>query len=160
MTVDDLRSLLEYDPCTGLFSWKLKKRGHVNPGDKAGYSCGRGYVYIKIGQKRYSAHRLAWFYVHGVWPSDEIDHINGNRSDNRIKNLREANHAQNTQNSKTRAHNTSGMKGVGLHKGKWRALIRVEGKSKHLGYFATPGDAHAAYCSAATELHGEFARLA
>lgn len=99
-------------------------------------------------------------YLHSVltgWPL--VDHANGNGLDNRRANLRPATNAENQRNRPVQANNTSGFKGVGLHRGKWRAQIKLDGKRRHLGYFATPDEAGRAYDDAARELHGEFARL-
>lgn len=89
-----------------------------------------------------------------------IDHVNGDAADNRIENLRAANRSQNNANSALRNRNASGFKGVSLHKktGKWQASIKVDGKGRHLGLFSDPVKAHAAYCSAASEIFGSFAR--
>jgi len=92
----------------------------------------------------------------------EVDHVNGDGLDNRRVNLRRSTHAQNLRNTVKRADNTSGLKGVCFHKQcrKWKAQIRLNGKNRHLGLFATSEAAHQAYCTAAAELHGEFARFA
>lgn len=154
-----LTQLFHYDPDTGLFSWKISTAICVKVGGIAGSETERGYVRIMIGNKHYKAHRLAWFYVTGEWPSDQIDHINGNRSDNRFANLREASHAENVRNRGLQVNNTSGFKGVHFLKctGRWRSYITVNSKKKHLGYFDTAEEAHAAYCKAAEKYHGEFA---
>jgi len=109
--------------------------------------------------KRYLQHRLVWLYVHGRWPKDQIDHINGNRSDNRLCNLREATCSQNLMNARAHSHNTSGLKGACKHEpGYWSSVIRVNGKNKYLGRFKSPEEAHAVYASAAKKYFGEFAR--
>ena len=122
------------------------------------------YARITVGGKRYPAHRVAWLYIHNVWPIVDVDHINGNREDNRICNLRLATRAENLRNSKRHKDNKSGYKGVcrdsRLKGNQWRATIWVDGKLKHLGYFATPEAAHLAYCDAAERHFGEFARAA
>lgn len=108
------------------------------------------------------AHRLAWLYVYGEWPDAEIDHINGNTGDNRISNLRPATRAQNGANRGRQTNNASGVKGVCWHaqSGKWRAMIRISGKSRHLGLFNDIGAAAAAYARATVNRNGEFARTA
>ena len=152
LTQSRLKELLHYNPYTGIFNW-IKRKGNV-----AGYS-DKGYIRIRVQDKLYAAHRLAWLYTHKTFPTNEIDHINRIKDDNRLINLREATRLQNNTNVGARANNTSGMKGVCLHKpsGKWVAGISIKGKSKHLGYFTTKQEAHAAYCKAADEHHKEFA---
>lgn len=127
----------------------------------AGGIDGKGYVRIGIDGGQYRAHRLAWLYVHGVWPKSQIDHINRNRRDNRICNLREATGTQNNGNMPAR-NVSSKYKGVGWHKEtrKWRAFIRIKGKAIHLGVYNYEFDAHEAYMSAAKAYFGEFASAA
>lgn len=119
----------------------------------------RGYLSGRIFRKGYLAHRIIWALHTGEWPTEQIDHINGDPADNRITNLREALGSQNQYNRGKTSKNTSGYKGVYLHKktGKWLAQIGVAGRVKYLGYFETPLLAHAAYCEAASRLHGAFA---
>lgn len=107
------------------------------------------------------AHHIAWFLMKGRWPSEEIDHRNLDKSDNRWTNLRTATHAQNMTNVKSRSKRDGALKGAFPNgHGKWISKIRADGKSKRLGLFLTAAEAHAAYVSAAAELHGEFARAA
>lgn len=110
--------------------------------------------------KSHLAHRVVWAVYYGVWPADEVDHINMCRSDNRIANLRSADHSENNRNRSLQSNSASGYKGVSWHKaaGKWRAHIVLHGKQKHLGLFLTIDAAFAAYQSAASEMHGDFAR--
>ena len=106
----------------------------------------------------YRAHHLAWFYVHGFFPFSDMDHVNGNPSDNRIKNLRLATRSQNCSNSKLRKDNGYGVKGVTLRQnGRWIAQIQVAKKKFYLGSFGTAEAAHRRYHEAARELHGAFA---
>ena len=115
----------------------------------------RGYIVVRVDLVLHQAHRLAWLYVHGSWPVDQIDHINCDPSDNRICNLREATPAQNQAN--TRSYAKSGFKGVRKNFSKWNAYIG--GRTfKHLGSFDTPEEANAAYLTAARARSGEFAR--
>jgi hypothetical protein len=115
-----------------------------------------------IDGERILCHVLAWFYTHGVWPADQLDHINGDKSDNRIDNLRIATASQNKANSGPYRNNPTGLKGAYWYKPlqMWVSKIRKDGKLHHLGYFATAEEAHTAYCEAAKRLHGEFARAA
>jgi hypothetical protein len=163
LTAERLRDLLDYDPETGVFLWKKDGRGRtMRVGSVAGTMHSTGYTQINFGGEMWLAHRLAWLHVFGEWPREQIDHINGNRADNRIINLREATLSQNAANRKCRDDNASGFKGVSLNKslGKWNAGIKVNGNMIRLGVFETPEQAHAAYCAAADKLHGEFARVA
>src|SRR5262249_27099557 len=147
------------DPCTGEFTWLVNAGRHGRVGGAAGHlDESQGYVLVGICGESYRAHRLAWFYVHGQWPPQEIDHINGNRADNRIANLRLATDAENAWNASRRSDNSTGYKGVSMYKnGKFMAYVHKGRKRHHLGYFDTPEAAHAAYVKAAAELHGEFA---
>ncbi len=157
ITSKELKKLLHYDPSTGEFTW-IVTQGSANVGDKAGTIAGQGYLQICINRKRYLTHRLAWLYIHGLWPKNSIDHIDGNPVNNKISNLREATHSQNCQNRGMTASNTSGYCGVSLTKDrkKWRAQIRIQGQKKYLGTFDTPQQAHEAYCEAGQKHHGRF----
>lgn len=154
-----LRSVLDYDPETGIFIWKISPHHTVEVGSVAGGTNQRGYRRHKIKNKHFIAHRLAWFYVYGVWPKNELDHINGNKEDNRIANLREATRSQNQNNMPKKRNNTSGYKGVSWHKvnKKWIAQTEVKGRAHFFGYYSTPEDAHVAYVNGIKKLHGEFA---
>ena len=154
LTQPRLKKLLHYAPETGVFTWRAKRQ-RVKVGGVAGTQHPDGYLRIMIDRKRYAAHRLAWLYVHGAWPVDQIDHRNGVRVDNRAANLRAATASQNQHNSKIRKNNTSGMMGACWHKDnqKWVAHITIAGRQKYLGYFATPEAAHAAYLAAKAEHH-------
>lgn len=157
MTATYLRSVLSYSPRTGIFVWK-KDKGKMKRGDVAGCNC-RGYFLIRINNQQYRAHQLAWFYMTGRWPKNEIDHIKSKK--NRFSNLREATHRENMCNSKLRKDNTSGVKGVHWAKRdkRWFARINVMGKTKFLGYFENLKDAARAYAVASTKYHGAFGRL-
>lgn len=169
ITQELLQELLDYDPDTGVFTW-LRRPGNDRctnswnaryAGNRAGLVNARGYRMIRIGGPQYRAHRLAWLYVHGEWPADQIDHINGVSDDNRIANLREATNSENCRNKGKMPNNTSGFKGVYWNKNtrKWLAGIRVSLKFIPLGYYDCPKEAAAAYAVAAAKYHGEFARL-
>lgn len=153
-TQSHLKELLHYDPETGVFTWAVSRSG-VRIGDVAGCLKRNGYRYIGVDGRDYLAHRLAWLYMTGLWPADQIDHINGVKDDNRLVNLREATHLQNHQNRALDVKNTSGFLGVSWHRvtEKWRAYISVGGQQKHLGLFTRPEDAYAAHLTAKAELH-------
>ena len=154
MTAQRVKELFHYDADTGLFTRFPAK--NIRRGQNCVGTINRGYLRIKIDYKLYSAHRLAWLYVHGEWPNDQIDHINGDRADNRISNLRAATHSQNRQNiHKVRSNSKSGLIGAmwDSYNNKWRSKIRFEGKCKHLGYFENAEQAHAVYIEAKRTLH-------
>ena len=152
--------VLDYNPDTGLFTW-LVSFGRVKAGETAG-TTGGTYCYIRVNGSDRLAHRAAFAWVHGYWPKHHIDHINGNKRDNRICNLREATSKQNAANSPLRRDNTSGFKGVrpARTKGKWWAHIYVDGRCRYLGTYDTPEEAHTAYLKAAEIEFGSFTRAA
>lgn len=160
VTLERLHDVLTYAPQTGLFVWKKRLANYAPVRSVAGTTHTRGYVYIRIAGKNYRASRLAWFYVHGVWPDGQIDHIDGNRGNDAIANLRVATGSQNCGNTKRRRTNTSGHKGVSFERknGKWRAQIHTGSKGYFLGYYPTAEDAAIAYALAARAYFGEFAR--
>jgi hypothetical protein len=162
LTAERLRELLHYDPETGVFTWIKITGTRVRVGDVAGSLTTNGYRRLAINGKSYKAHRLAWLYVTGGWPSADLDHINGVPGDDRWANLRLATRAQNGANSRRAVNNKSGFKGVSWHaqNRKWVATIMVNGRNKHLGYFDDRAAAHEAYTIAAREYFGEFARAA
>lgn len=161
ITAEQLRQALHYDPLSGEFTWLVSRTGRVPVGSTAGTRNHRGRIFISLGRRTYQASRLAWLYVHGEWPPNLIDHINGNTSDNRIANLRPATFAQNAQNRRRQATTRNGFKGVNLTpSGKWRAQIKVDGRSLHLGVFDTAEEAGAAYADAAVAWFGAFAKAA
>lgn len=161
-TVEDLRSRLHYNQDTGLFTWIKPLCSIRKPGDVAGSTKHKdGYAEIGIFGKLFLSHRLAWFYVHGAWPDGQVDHINGDRLDNRISNLRIATHGQNRANSRAGKNNLLGVKGVfKTRSGKFVAQIRAGKKQRHIGTFLTVKEASEAYRKAAEKYHGEFARTA
>jgi hypothetical protein len=136
ITQSELKELLNYNQDTGIFTWKIPTR-KIKVGDNAGYINEAGYVRLTISHKKYFAHRLAWLYVYGNFSKDTIDHINGNKSDNRISNLREATFVENKQNSKKSTKNTSGSKNVVWNKNckKWQVQISLNRKLKYIGVF-------------------------
>lgn len=152
---DRLLSVLSYDSETGDFTWRVTMGPKARAGMRAGRPLSKDYWRVCVDQQDYSAHRLAWFYVHGTWPVQEVDHINRIKNDNRIANLREATRAENHQNRDLLSSNKSGFAGVHLHSRslKWRAVISVGGKKVRLGEFPTKELAGAAYASAKAKLH-------
>lgn len=154
LTAERVRELFHYDPETGLFTRRVSRRAGTKAGDIAGGIKPSGYRVIWIGAN-HMAHRLAWLYVHGVWPDGHIDHINQVKDDNRIANLRIATRSENMQNRRMYKNNASGFRGVywlKKHK-RWTAKIVANGKKSYLGFYLTPEEAYAAYCKAAAELH-------
>lgn len=148
-----LRELLDYDPLTGVFTWRVR-RGKAVPGGVAGTPQNRGYLTIWVCGRRHLSHRLAWCYVYGDWPTDELDHINGVRDDNRIANLRAATHAQNHQNKRA-AMGRVGLLGASFDRarGKWESQIKLNGVRYFLGRYPTETEAHEAYVTAKRKLH-------
>lgn len=161
MNVDQARvkELLDYDEVSGLFAWKKSQASQIRVGDVAGGISSDGYWCITLHGQRYGAHRLAWLYAHGVIPPADIDHINGDRLDNRLANLRLATRSENMRNSRGK-RSASGLKGAHWRAKRkaWVSQIYKDGKCVYLGRFPTAEEAHAAYVKAATELFGEFAR--
>ena len=156
LTIEQLKNALNYDANTGVFIWKTRPSKAVKVGDVAGCVEKRiGYVTIGIAKRIYKAHRLAWLYAYGEWPKGLIDHINGNKADNRIANLRDVFADGNSQNiRKPNRRNKSGFMGVIFFQKKWRASITVSGKTKWLGDYATPEEAHQVYLVAKRKYHG------
>lgn len=149
LTLDRVRSLLDYSPETGVLTRK-------DSGRAAGGVGTDGYRTISLENRRYRAARVIWLLMTGDWPEGDVDHINCDPLDDRWDNLRIASRAQNLANTRAR----SGLKGASwvTAKGKWKAQIRIGGKNCHIGYFGTEQEANAAYRAAAVKAHGEFAR--
>jgi hypothetical protein len=159
---ETLRSLLHYDPGTGVLTWKRRPR-ELFPTEKAwaiwnGRYAGKraftsqnhnGYFRGAVFNNTSLAHRVAWALVHGVWP-DRLDHVNGDPSDNRLANLRVVSHRENLKNTARRADNTSGTTGVSWFRAtqKWSSCVHLSGKKIHLGYFDNKEDAIAARMAA------------
>lgn len=155
LTAEALKNALHYDPETGHFTWRERHGRRGIPGRRAGTVDFSGYVVVTINGKRHKGHRLAWLYVKGEWPAEAMDHINGRRDDNRLSNLRPAAPGQNQQNRALQRNNRSGITGVSWDSaaGKWRAGIRMAGRSRNLGNYETKEQAAKAYRSAKVELH-------
>lgn len=154
-----LKSRLRYDSETGKFYWINPRKWNINPGDEAGSVERKGYIVINVGRGGlYKAHRLAWLYVYGEWPKNQLDHIDRDKKNNRISNLREATNSQNQQNTpkyKTKALVRSKYKGVSFHNKtkKWQAEIQIEKKRFYLGLFSCEEDAAMAYLEAKKNAH-------
>lgn len=157
-----LKELVHYDPTTGIFLWKVNRRGPAKRGDIVGNPMKDGHLQACIDGHRTLVHVFAWFYMTGEWPPQDIDHRNRVPDDNRWENLRLASMSQNQQNQSLSSRNKSGFKGVFFvkEKNRWLASIKAEGKSKHLGYFSSKEEAAVAYAVAAQRYFGEFANPA
>lgn len=158
LALDRLKSILNYDPTTGVFTWRASARnGWV--GRRAGsVNETSGYRRIYIDGRFYAEHRLAWFYIHGEWPSADIDHRNRQRIDNRLIAIRQATRSENSANRKRRVDNILGIKGVRRKgAGRFEARIMKDGVAIQIGTFDSEKEAAAAYHAKAVELFGEFA---
>jgi len=165
LSVERLKELLDYEPATGRLLWKVKRnsfRGRVKPGEPAGCIGTHGYRLIRLEGTLRHAHQWVWYWHTGEWPDKQtdIDHINGNRDDNRFENLRIARRAENMWNGKMRVDNSSGYPGVVQPKGrtKWDARIKVDGEFYFLGAFYSYKEAVAARKAAEKLFHGDFRR--
>lgn len=144
-----LRELLLYDPRSGEFFYRVRTTNSVCVGDIAGTIHRTGYRMICIDRRKYLAHRLVWLYVNGEWPRHQVDHIDGDKLNNRITNLRDVSVTVNQQNQrKAGRRNKTGFLGVTLNGGRFKATIVIDGKQKYLGSYAKPEIAHAAYLDA------------
>lgn len=158
LSIERLKEVVSYDPVTGIFVWLVRPSNRTNVGALAGWFHSHSkYWLLSIDGQKYRAHRLAWYYMTGAWPPDQIDHINGKRDDNRFENLRPVTNAENGCNQRQAKSNnlSSGLLGVSLGKnGKnWGAHIKAQGKMRHLGYFGTKEEAHDAYVEAKRRFH-------
>lgn len=169
LTQNYLHECFDYDPSTGYLVWKHRPLSHFKDtrsykiwntrfaGVTAGAQVPRGHFQLGLDGVTYKVHRIIWKYVHGTEPL-QIDHIDGDPSNNKIENLRSATNTQNNQNKKLTKLNKTGFKGVSFSKlnNNYVAQIKINGKNKHLGSCSTPEAAHQLYCAKAAELHGEF----
>lgn len=156
LTAEHVRNLLDYDPETGIFTWRVSTNSNgAKAGQRAGCRKPHGYRYVGVSGAEYSEHRLVWLYVYGRWPTEQVDHRNGVRDDNRIANLRECTCAENRQNVGMKGDNTSGHQGVrwDADRERWFAYITVGGRMRNLGRFGELEEAIAARAKAKRELH-------
>lgn len=156
LTVERLRSLASYNPATGEFVWIVGRNGAAAGSPVGGRHRVKGYGEAMIDGVGYATHRLAWFCHYGTWPTGVIDHINGNRDDNRISNMRDVSVAVNNWNRTTSKHaRSNGLIGAHFNKRrqKWLAMIGVNYRQFYLGTFDTEQEAHAAYLAAKHKLH-------
>lgn len=160
LTVERLREVLDYEPETGVFRWRVNKRANASAGSVAGTAHNSGYWRIRIDRRGYLAQQLAWMHFYGRWPDKQLDHIDTNKHNNRIANLREATPTQNLGNRPMRRDNVSGVKGVTWHPRdqRWRAQITINGRVKYISQHRRIEDAAEAYRRAAEAYFGEFAR--
>lgn len=155
----DLVRQLHYDRDIGRFTWRVTRKKAV-AGERAGSMRPHGYEMIGLSYRRYYSHRLAWFFVTGAWPVGQVDHVNGDRSDNRFSNLRLATHAENQRNRGRQRNNRSGVAGVhwANREQRWVAKIKINGKTQQIGVFTELPAAIAARKSAERRLFGSFTR--
>jgi HNH endonuclease/AP2 domain len=155
-----LLELVEYDPETGIFTNRITRANRAKAGDVCGTNAGNGYTASNILGWHVRNHRLAWFYVYGKWPIDLIDHIDGDRANNRISNLREANRTENQCNRRIDQRSKTGVKGVFLcgKSKKYKAQITLGRKKFHVGTFRTVEEAEVAMKEARAKIHSEFCR--
>lgn len=161
MNQQELKGLLHYDPTTGVFRWRFGRgNGQTKPWSEAGCHNSYGYQVIMVNRKPYPAHRLAWLYMTGEMPDEQVDHKNLIRDDNRWDNLRNAAVSQNQWNTSLRSTNTSGIKGVYFdkRKQKWIGSCRVDGRRFYTEGFGSNTEAEQALTTLREANHGEFAR--
>jgi len=161
LTQEELRSIFEYNPFTGVARWK-EGRSNMVQGSLAGCLHGSGYKVVTINSKSQKLHRVIWIMLFGDIPDGfYIDHINGNKIDNRLENLRLATNSQNQQNRPAPKNSTSGYRGVTWHKqvNKWMARICIKGERKTIGFFDTAEDAYEAYKKEAKKVFTHANRL-
>lgn len=154
LTHERLLELLSYDAATGVLRWRVAPCKRIRAGSVAGFGSGSGHLRVKISRRTYAAHRLVWFHVHGQWPDGDIDHKNGNPSDNRLVNLRCVPPGVNAQNLvRPTCRNKTGFLGVSRDGDRFRATVSSNGRKVHAGLFETPDAAYAAYVETKRRLH-------
>ena len=157
-SLNRIREAFDYDPDTGVLTWKIRTSNRSAIGQEAGCPDGQGYRILMLDKCLLRTHRVAFAHYHGRWPIGVIDHINGDRSDNRIVNLRDVSNAVNLQNNwRPQKNSSTGLRGASLTKypGVFCAEISVNKIKHRLGMFRSPEAAHAAYLEAKKRLHGE-----
>jgi hypothetical protein len=156
LTIERLKDVLHYEKDTGIFRWRKRISCHMHIGSIAGTLVG-GYIHIMIDKRQYGAHRLAMMYETGAYPENEVDHIDGRKTNNRFANLRQATRSMNAQNIRRAlaSNKSTGVLGVSMHRqtGKYRALIWVDGANRSLGLYGTVEEASAAYLDAKRRFH-------
>ena len=170
LPASEVRDLIDYNPDTGVLTWKTRSNlkpkagswNERNAGNVLSTRDSKGYIVIQIYKKKYRAHRIAWLIHYGEWPKLNLDHKNLDKTDNRIENLREATVAQNGHNVGLTTRNSSGHRGIYWHKlaNKWSVSICVNRKGMYLGLYEKLGDAVVVRCEAERLHYGEFARVA
>lgn len=161
LTQERIKQVLHYEADTGQLIWKINKGSRGKAGKEAGsINPDTGYRVVMVDEQKMFAHRMIFLYMTSELPPCDIDHINGDRADNRWSNLRLCSRSENLQNKKNQRNNSSGVKGVYWHKatGKWVGQIKADGIRHSIGYFETLNDAKSAMKEARARLHGEFAR--
>ena len=160
ITAERVRALFIYDGRKGSFRRRLTRSPRARAGMVVGTRTRQGYLSVHVDGKNYLIHRLVWLYIYGEWPEKFIDHVNGRKADNRLRNLRLATREENNRNCGIRSHNKTGYKGVTwlAKPKKWMAQIRVDRKQIFLGNFDCPKKAHSAYAAASVKYHGEYSR--
>lgn len=155
LTADRARELVSYNPETGVFVWRVQRNGTFRNKDSIGWVDSHGYRLLGMDGRKYKAHRVAWLLVYGEWPKSQLDHINRDRADNRIANLREVTNAENGQNAKPRTDGKSGVVGVHFLKNcnRWWAYINTNRERVTVGYFESFEEAVAARADAKKAQH-------
>ena len=156
LTQSRLKELVSYNKETGIFN-RILPVANILPGPIHAKPNKIGYTRMHVDGRLYYMHRLAWLYVYGVWPT-EVDHIDGNKANNKLSNLRDGSHAQNMQNMSKKSKAVSGLKGAYYHPHckMWQAKIRYQNRTKSLGYYKTPEEANKMYLQAKSNLHEFF----
>lgn len=152
LTIAYTREILDFDPVSGVLTWKLSLNRQVRAGERAGTVSRNGYVVVTIAGRKYMGHRLGWFLYHGVWPKGQLDHENHKRADNRLSNLQDGTHTDNQHNRSRNRNNKTGVTGVRkTSDNRWIASICVNKSRKHLGIFQSFTDAVLARKSAESQ---------
>lgn len=161
LTAERLRELVVYDPETGVMKSRVS-RHRVKPGDVIGVLNSKGHLLTRISWRLYYVHRLAWLYMTGEWPTNFVDHRNGDPADNRWANLREATRAQNGRNRSCNHGNRAGTKNVYwcARDRSWRVLIKADGVEHYIGQFRDLDEARTAAHTAMLQYHGKFSLIA